>query len=79
MRAAGGAMGTSRAEHRLGRCFVFLNGSVMNRPEAMTPQARDKFAANGKLTDKTTGNFITVHLAALGAGCWACARRPVSG
>lgn len=67
MGAAGGVMGTSRAQYHLRQCFVFLNGLVMNRPEVMIPQAQNKFDANGTLTDQTTRDFITAHLAAFSA------------
>ena len=64
MGASVGIHGTSRAQYHLRQCFVFLNGLVMNRPEVMIPAAQTKFDADGRLTDQTTRDFITAHLAA---------------
>jgi chromate reductase len=65
MGAAGGTLGTARAQYHLRQCFIFLNGHVMNRPEVMIPQAQNKFDADGRLTDQQTRDFIAAHLAAL--------------
>ena len=67
MGAAGGTLGTARAQYHLRQCFVFLNGYVMNRPEVMIPQAHNKFDAEGKLNDEPTRDFIVAHLAAFHA------------
>ena len=63
MGAAGGTLGTARAQYHLRQCFVFLNGLVMNRPEVMIPTAQHKFDAAGKLTDQPTRDFMAAHLA----------------
>jgi chromate reductase len=67
MGAAGGTLGTARAQYHLRQCFVFLNGLVMNRPEVMIPQAHNKYDADGKLTDQATREFLIAHLTAFQA------------
>jgi chromate reductase len=54
MSASGGMLGGARAQYHLRQCFVFLNGFVMNRPEAMVPFSKQKFDENGTLTDEET-------------------------
>ncbi len=64
-----GVMGAGRAQYHLRQYLAFLIGLVLNRPQAMIPQAQNKFDANGELTGQTTCDFITAHLAAPGG--WA--------
>jgi chromate reductase len=64
MGASAGTHGSGRAQYHLRQCFVFLNGLVMNRPEVLIAAAQTKFDASGNLTDETTRDFISAHLAA---------------
>ena len=67
MGASGGLLGTARMQYHLRQCLVFLDVHVINKPEVMIGQAPQKFAADGKLTDQATGQFITGLLEALAA------------
>lgn len=67
MGASAGTHGSGRAQYHLRQCFVFLNGLVMNRPEVLIAAAQNKFDANGQLTDETTRDFMSAHLAAFKA------------
>jgi chromate reductase len=64
MGASAGTHGSGRAQYHLRQCFVFLNGLVMNRPEVLIAAAQNKFDAAGNLTDETTRDFMSAHLAA---------------
>ena len=65
MGAAGGMLGTARAQYHLRQCFLFLNGHVLNKPEVMIAAAASRFDANGTLTDETTQGMIRAQLEAL--------------
>lgn len=67
MGAAMGALGTGRAQYHLRQVFVFLNGRLMNRPEAFVGTAHQKFDDNGQLTDKPTREFLERYLVAFEA------------
>ena len=62
MGAAMGALGTARAQYHLRQVFIFLNGRMMNRPEAFVGTAHQKFDANGTLTDQSTREFLAKYL-----------------
>ncbi|HUA55677.1 MAG TPA: NADPH-dependent FMN reductase [Candidatus Sulfotelmatobacter sp.] len=65
MGAAGGALGTGRAQYELRRICVFLNMHPLNKPEVFIGAAHTKFDASGKLTDEPTREFIKQLMAAL--------------
>ena len=62
MGAAMGALGTARAQYHLRQVFIFLNGRMMNRPEAFVGTAHQKFDANGTLTDQSTREFLAKYM-----------------
>ncbi len=62
MGAAGGVLGTARAQYDLRRCFIFLEGHVMNRPEVFVGAAHTKFADDGTLKDEATANIVKLAL-----------------
>ena len=65
MGAAGGPIGTGRAQYHLRQCFVFLEMPALNQPEVLINNAGDKFDAQGKLTDEKTRQRIRQQLEAL--------------
>jgi len=56
--AAGGLLGSARAQYQLRQIMVFLDGRPINKPEVMIAQAQNRFA-DGKLTDEPTGKLLT--------------------
>jgi chromate reductase len=61
--ASPGSIGGARAQYHLRQMLVFLDATVMNRPEVMIGQVMTKVdAATGELTDEATRNFITTQL-----------------
>jgi chromate reductase, NAD(P)H dehydrogenase (quinone) len=66
MGAAGGKLGTARAQYHLRQVMVFLNAHVINKPEVMVGGANGAFA-DGKLTDETARDLIRQQLEALQA------------
>ena len=65
MGASPGAIGTARAQYHLRQSFVFLNASVLNKPEVMIGSCASRFDADGKLTDEATRGFVKALLVAL--------------
>lgn len=65
MGASGGNIATARAQYDLRKSMVFLNMFPLNKPEVMIGGSRDKFDAEGNLTDETTRNHIAKAVAAL--------------
>ena len=63
--ASPGRIGTARAQYHLRQCFVFLNATVLNKPEVMVGGAQHLFDASLRLTDPTTRRFISDLLDAL--------------
>lgn len=63
--AAGGALGSARAQYQLRQIIVFLDGRPINKPEVMIAQAQNRFA-DGKLTDETSAKLLADLGAALG-------------
>ncbi|MBM3646780.1 MAG: NAD(P)H-dependent oxidoreductase [Alphaproteobacteria bacterium] len=55
--AAGGLLGTARAQYQLRQTLVFLDGRPLNKPEVMIGQAANRFT-DGKLTDEATGKLL---------------------
>jgi chromate reductase len=63
--ASPGALGGARAQYHLRQVFVYLDGRVMNTPEAMVGGAYGKSdTATGDLTDAGTKEFLGKQLAA---------------
>ncbi len=65
MGASSGSHGTARAQYQLRQMFVTLNMHSINTPELMVSSAKEKFDANGNLTDEKTKERVKVLLAAL--------------
>lgn len=64
MGASPGRIGTARAQYHLRQCFVFLNSTVLNKPEVMVGGAAQVFK-EGNLTDDATRGFVSDILKAL--------------
>jgi chromate reductase len=63
--ASPGALGGARAQYHLRQIFVFLDGRVMNTPEAMIGGAYGKSDnATGDLTDQAARDFLRQQLQA---------------
>jgi chromate reductase, NAD(P)H dehydrogenase (quinone) len=56
--ATPGALGTARAQAQLRAAFEFNAAPVMPSPQVFVSQARDKFDADGRLTDEKTRTFL---------------------
>jgi len=65
--ASAGLFGTTRAQHHLRQCFVFLDAHVLARPEVMIPSAKEKFDLQGDLVDEASRRFLAEQLVALAA------------
>jgi chromate reductase len=75
MGASPGMLGSARAQYHLRQCFIFLNATLVNKPEVMIAAANTKFDEAGALTDQTTGKLIGELLQSL----VKCARRLQAG
>jgi chromate reductase len=64
---AGGVAGTVRAQMHLRQVAVYTNMLPLNKPEVTIQRARDKFDANGNLTDEHSREQIRALLEALAA------------
>lgn len=63
-----GLIGGARAQYHLRQILVFLDATVMNKPEVMVGQVMTKVdATSGELTDQATRDFITGQLNAFAA------------
>ena len=67
--AAGGPLGTARAQYHLRQIMVFLDGRFVNKPEVMIGAAPSKFDANGNFTDEVGVKLLTDLGAALALAC----------
>jgi len=65
MSASPGGFGGARAQYQLRQVFIYLNGLILNRPEAMISAAHTKFDAQGELTDPTAADQLKALLSAL--------------
>lgn len=63
--ASPGGFGGARAQYHLRQVFIYLNGLILNRPEAMISAAHTKFDAQGELTDSAAADQLRALLAAL--------------
>lgn len=66
---AGGAMGTARAQLAWKPVFSYTDTYLLPRPELVVPNAREKFDAEGNLTDEAVRQRLRLLLDALIA--WA--------
>ncbi|MCI0472618.1 MAG: NAD(P)H-dependent oxidoreductase [Ignavibacteria bacterium] len=64
MGASTGIFGTVRAQMHLRQVLVSLNARVMNKPEVYAGSVKDKFDADGNLTDGKTKEHLIKMLAA---------------
>jgi chromate reductase len=55
--AAGGPLGTARAQYHLRQMMVFLDGRPVNKPEVMIGAAQTKFV-DGKFTDEAGAKLL---------------------
>ena len=55
--AAGGPLGTARAQYHLRQMMVFLDGRPVNKPEVMIGVAHTKFV-DGKFTDEVGAKLL---------------------
>ena len=62
--ASPGVLGTARAQVHLRAAFEFNAAPVMPSPQVFIGQARDKFDADGRLTDEKTRAFLRKFLEA---------------
>lgn len=63
-----GLLGGARAQYHLRQTLVFLDATVMNKPEVMVSQIMNKVNADtGELTDQVTRDFIATQLKAFAA------------
>ncbi|MEP6678300.1 MAG: NAD(P)H-dependent oxidoreductase [Betaproteobacteria bacterium] len=62
-----GALGAFGANHHLRQSFVFLDMPVMQQPEAYIGGAAALFDDAGKLTNDSTGEFLTKYITAFAA------------
>jgi chromate reductase len=58
MGATQGLWGTTKAQHHLRQCCVFLDLWPVNKPEVLIAQAQTKFDTAGNLTDEATRKVI---------------------
>lgn len=58
MGATQGLWGTTKAQHHLRQCCVFLDLWPVNKPEVLIAQAQTKFDTAGNLTDEATKKVI---------------------
>ncbi len=60
-----GIISGSRAQYHLRQMMVYLNVHILNKPEMMVPNAKEKFDEQGNLTDEHTKEKIKELLEAL--------------
>lgn len=58
-------LGTARSQYHLRQILVYMNAFIVNKPEVMIGQAKDKFNEQGDLTDEATKAHIAKALDAL--------------
>jgi chromate reductase len=63
--ASPGQTGTARSQLQLRQAFVFTGTHAVTKPEVLVARARDKFDADGNLTDEKTREFVVKLLEAL--------------
>jgi chromate reductase len=72
MGVSNGALGAAFANHHLRQIFVYMDARMVNGPEVMIGDAKNKFDASLNLVHEPTRQFVADHLrrlSALHAGC----------
>ncbi|MGH7572323.1 MAG: NADPH-dependent FMN reductase [Gemmatimonadota bacterium] len=64
MGASPGMTGTARGQSQLRQAFEFTNSYCMPQPEILVARAREKFDADGRLTDEATREHLAKYMAA---------------
>jgi chromate reductase len=62
--ASPGMTGSARGQSQLRQAFEFTNSYCMPQPELLVFKAREKFDADGRLTDEDTARYLVRYLAA---------------
>ena len=65
--ASPGITGSARAQSQLRQAFEFTNSFCMPQPELLVFKAHEKFDAEGRLIDETTGRYLRRYLEAFAA------------
>jgi len=76
--ASRGILGTARAQYHLRQTFVYLNATVLNRPEVFIMTAHEKFDQDGRLTDEPTREILKSFLVQLLDRAKTCGLAPRS-
>jgi chromate reductase len=67
MSASTSLLGGARAQYQLRQHLVGVDAKVLNVPEVMIAEARERFAADGRLTHEPTRKLIVTFLGAFAA------------
>lgn len=67
MGVSNGALGAAFANYHLRQIFVYLDAQLINGPEVMIGNAKQKFDETGRLIDEPTRAFVASHLERLAA------------
>jgi chromate reductase, NAD(P)H dehydrogenase (quinone) len=70
--AASGISGTIRAQTHLRQVMVYSDSPCLNQPEVLIPRARERFDADGRLTDPSTRVLLEKFGAAMAAFVRRC-------
>ncbi len=73
--AATGPLGGARVQYDLRRVLLFVNASVLVKPEVFIGQAQTKFDADGRCTDAPTVQFVRTQMQAFAAWIEATRRQ----
>ena len=65
MGVSNGALGAAFANYHLRQIFVFMDARMLNGPEVMIGNAKEKFDGEGRLVHESTRSFVADHLAKL--------------
>jgi chromate reductase len=60
--ATPGPLGGARVQYDLRKVLLFMNASVLVKPEVFVGQAPQKFDAEGRCTDETTRKFVQAQM-----------------
>ncbi len=73
--AATGPLGGARVQYDLRKVLLFVNASVLVKPEVFIGQAQTKFDADGRCTDAATVQFVRTQMQAFVAWIEATRRQ----
>jgi chromate reductase, NAD(P)H dehydrogenase (quinone) len=73
--AASGPLGGARVQYDLRKVLLFVNASVLVKPEVFIGQAQTKFDAQGRCTDEATVQFVRAQMHAFAAWIEATRRQ----